>query len=685
MGLIEFAKKVFEKKFVNQAIYGIGQNSPQWKSQNEEDYIEEAYNQIVWVYACVSKIADSVGGVKWCLYKNQFSGKKKEISNHPILGLVNKSASLNWSSKEFFTLWALNLALTGKNFVVFDNAFRPTSMKLTYPHLTWLYADQDEIIKIEHRNPQGYQEFLGNQIIFSKFSDPLNYFDGQSPIKAMARTIDTENSGIDWNKSTLDNLGIPPGAIMLSNPSPSAIEQVKNRWRKDYAGNKNARIPLVLDAEKASYVNFGMTSVEMDFILQRKLTRTEICAGFGVPSQVVGDPEGQTYANYGEALKSLWQDTIIPKYLRLIQDNLNMTLCSKYDSTLCLEPDLDDIAALAENQDDKATRVTASFEKNLITQNEGREALGYDSHPDGDRFNFELTPASASTPQDTQQAENISVPEENIPTLEDAQKKSQMMAYERKVTKIFSTDWRKEMLAKEEAKREKYIKSMQEEMSAFFKKQGSKMEKLTNYTEKACNKLIDKDSSLISKILVKNYEKVTYDFGTMTVKELIRTKAAGDYKFELTELELAYINNVAAEKITQINDTTKLKVKSIIELGAAEGWTIAAIGFEIQNSYGLFSESRAELIAQTEMIGMSNYGSHSGAKGFNNEYDAGLKKIWINTLDGKTRPSHVLAGAHKPINMDEKFQVGRAMLEFPGDQGGLAEEVCRCRCAIGYV
>ena len=679
MGIIDFAKRVFEKKFVNQAIYGIGQNSPQWKSQNEEDYINEAYNQIVWVYACVSKIADSVGGVKWCLYKNQYSGKKKEISSHPILDMVNKKTSAYWSSKEFFTLWALNLALTGKNFVVFDNAYKPTEMRLTYPHLTWLYADQKEIIKIEHRNPQGYQEFLGNQIIFSKFVDPTNYYDGQSPIKAMARTIDTENSGIDWNKSTLDNLGIPPGAIMLSNPSPSAIDQVKKRWAKDYAGNKNARIPLVLDAEKASYVSFGMTSVEMDFILQRKLTRTEICSGFGVPSQVVGDPEGQTYANYGEALKSLWQDTIIPKYLRLIQNNLNMTLCEKYDSTLCLEPDLDDIAALAENQDDKATRVTLFFEKNVITQNEAREAAGYDSTPEGDRFNFELTSASASTPQDAQQ-DTV----DNVPVAEDTQKKSQNLSRIEKTTKIFSDEWHKEMWDKAEKKRKKYIENMQEQLAQFFTKQAAKIEKLQNPTEKACVRIIDKDSALLGKIFKSNYEKVVFDFGTFTVKELINKKAEGDFKFQLTEAELAYIDSTVAEKITQINDTTKAKIKGVFEIASVEGWTMAAITFKLQETYSTFPVSRAEMIAQTEIVGMSNYGSHSGAKAFNDEYDAGLKKIWIRTMDGRVRPSHKLAGMHKPIKLDEKFQVGKAMLEFPGDPNGLAEEVVRCRCAIGY-
>lgn len=677
MGVIDFFKGVLNKKYLNQVMQLGGSSSPQWRCQKDEDYIEEAFQKIVWCYACVDKIASAVSGVKWCLYKRQTSGNIKEITLHPILDLINIKTSNEFSSREFFNLWATYLALNGKAFVVYDNAFKPREMKLTYAHLTEVFADFDGLIKIEHRNPTGYQTFAANQIIFSRFVDPLNFYAGLSPIKAMARTIDTENAGIDWNKSTLDNAGIPPGAIMLSNPSQKTIDHVKQRWLKNYAGKNNARIPLILDSEKANYINFGMNSIDMDFILQRKLTRTEICAGFGVPSQVVGDPEGQTYANYSEALQSFWQDTVIPKYLRLIQDNLTMGLCAKYDTTLYVEPDYDNVAALAENQDDITKRVTTQFEKGILTRNEAREAVGYEAVPDGDKFFNELNMSKGVQQQDMQNNPQNNN-QDNVSN--DVQNKS----FDTKTTDIFSDEFQKKKWEIAEKQREKHINRCKKDVSEFFNVQAEKLKGLQVLNAKNCNKLVDAMTHKFKLVLFDNYTQTAFDFGSTTFKELVKIKADTNYNFELTEEQYNYLQNLAAEKITQINETTKQNIKLIFEAALINGLTMQEITTKLVDLYDGFSKSRSEMIAQTEMVSMSNYGSHEGAKQFNDRYEVGLKKIWIRTFDNRCRPTHKVAGGHKPIGLDEKFKVGSSELEYPGDPNGSPEEVIRCRCAIGY-
>lgn len=57
-----------------------------------------------------------------------------------------------------------------------------------------------------------------------------------------------------------------------------------------------------------------------------------------------------------------------------------------------------------------------------------------------------------------------------------------------------------------------------------------------------------------------------------------------------------------------------------------------------------------------------------------------MEKVWIATLDNKTRDSHaMLDGASVPL--DDVFDNG---LERPRDPNGIPSEICNCRCSLKY-
>jgi HK97 family phage portal protein len=324
-------------------------------------------------------IANSVANVDWLLYQKINNGKEiEEIDSHPILDMVNIQVNDNMSSRDFFDLWATYLALNGKFFAVFDSPINPSIVEPLIPYYTKVIPDRQEFISgVEYRIGGDKTDYSKNLLLWSRFYDPLDLYEGLSPIKALARTLDTENSAIDWNKNSLDNSGIPPGALSVMSPTPGQIEGIKSRWIENYAGKNNVRTPLILDAEKASYVNFGISQVDMDFVLGRKLNKIEICSGFGVPGQVVGDPE---------ALKAFWKNTVIPKYLNHIKSILNLSLKTKFlgAEKMYLDYDLDGVEVLNEDQTALADRVINLYNAELITLNEGRERIGYDALEYGD-------------------------------------------------------------------------------------------------------------------------------------------------------------------------------------------------------------------------------------------------------------------------------------------------------------
>lgn len=367
-------------------LFGINYGTPKWSMVDDEKYIREAFERIVWVYSCATMISSAVSNVDWLLYRKK-NGEVEEIEDHPILNLVNKQVNPNFSSRDFFDLWAMYLALNGKFFAVFDSPINPTSIEPLITFYTKPIPDEENFISgVDYTIGGDSTTYSKNLVLWSKFNDPLDLYEGLSPIKAMARTLDTENSAINWNKNSLDNSGIPPGMINIMSPTDEQIKGVKKKWLEDYSGSSNVRIPLILDAEKASYTNFGISQVDMDFVLGRKLNKIEICSGFGVPGQVVGDPEGQTYSNYSEAVSAFWKNTVIPKYLNHIKSILNLCLLPKFLDTkdMYLDYNLDGVEVLNENQNDLTDRVLNMYNNDFITLNEGREVLGWENLDYGD-------------------------------------------------------------------------------------------------------------------------------------------------------------------------------------------------------------------------------------------------------------------------------------------------------------
>ncbi|WP_206341757.1 phage portal protein [Streptomyces ureilyticus] len=79
----------------------------------------------------------------------------------------------------------------------------------------------------------------------------------------------------------------------------------------------------------------GLNLDQLRFPDLRTISETRICAGFGVPPVLVGAKAGldrSTFANYAEARRSFWEETIMPDQ-RLIGDVIVRLLPEVNDST----------------------------------------------------------------------------------------------------------------------------------------------------------------------------------------------------------------------------------------------------------------------------------------------------------------------------------------------------------------
>ena len=415
MGIFDFLKKDKWRYVMSGNL-----DRPVWTTQKDKQFISEGYNRVVWVYACVSAISGAVSSVPWLLYRKGRGGRLIEITDHPILTMLNQRANPYMSGKDFLDYWATYLAIEGKFYAEYSNPNAPAALYPLYPHYMYPIPHKTQFIGgYEYRldSPIYYEP---QEILWSKFNDPLDVYQGQSPIRALSRTIDTENEAVDWNKSTLQNAGVPAGVFQIQNPSPELQQTLREEWQKRYAGGSNARIPLILNSDKATYQQIGLSALDMDFLNQRKVNRIEICSAFGVPSQIVGDPEGQTYSNYGEAQKAFWENTVISRYLDHIKDKLEQDLLPRYADNLELRYDLSNVGALKENEDNKAKRIDMLWKSGLIKRNEGRYALDYEDDPVSGNLYFNELSIGATAPAVTAPLPTQPVmPEQEQPEMEE--------------------------------------------------------------------------------------------------------------------------------------------------------------------------------------------------------------------------------------------------------------------------
>jgi hypothetical protein len=153
-------------------------------------------------------------------------------------------------------------------------------------------------------------------------------------------------------------------------------------WRERYGGFKNWVDPMVLDSD-ATYQRLGLNFQEMHFEVLDERDETRICMVLKVPPIIIGTTAGlrrSTYANYGEARKSFWEDGLIPQFKR-IRDRAQGDLAAEFGADVDLQWDYSDVPALQEDRKARWDMAKQALAAGGITRNEYRLKLDYPEDP----------------------------------------------------------------------------------------------------------------------------------------------------------------------------------------------------------------------------------------------------------------------------------------------------------------
>lgn len=160
-------------------------------------------------------------------------------------------------------------------------------------------------------------------------------------------------------------------------------------------------------------------------------------------------------------------------------------------------------------------------------------------------------------------------------------------------------------------------------------------------------------------------------FGDKAAQEVI-----SDATFNVNSPKVRqFMRNFGAERINNINKTTRDRVRSVLVDGVDSGASIDQIAEDIAHVFDVAEGSRSVTIARSEVARASNFGALEGYRQVNVE-----EKEWLATMDDAVRDTHEEANG-QIVGIDEEFEVGDATCQFPGDTGDPEEDI-NCRCGV---
>lgn len=362
---------------------------------NYQDLAKDGYQENAIVYRCVNEIAKGAAAVPFQLFRGD-----QPLDDHPLLDLLKRPNPMNSGSEFFQRLYSFVL-LAGNSFVLKagpDNQ-EPNELYLLRPDRVKIRPSKRDI-------PLMFEYTVGGRVAAEypvdqstglsdvkqiKTFNPLDDYYGLSPIKPAAADIDQHNLSGRHNVQLLMNGARPSGAVVyrpkdeqgtMTMLTDSQREQLRSDLLSRFETVDNTGRTMILEGD-FDYKEMGLTPKDMDFATLKNFAARDIALCFGVPAQLVGIPDAQTYSNMAEARLALYEETIIP-LLHHVESDLNEWLAPLFSDDIRLAYDIDSIPAVTERRRMIYENILRAVNEGVLTRNEARERIGLEPITGGD-------------------------------------------------------------------------------------------------------------------------------------------------------------------------------------------------------------------------------------------------------------------------------------------------------------
>ena len=490
-------------------------------------------------------------------------------------------------------------------------------------------------------------------------------------------------------------------------------ESFKRAFRGDFRGPENAGKAMFVEAtgDNPNGVQgsmdikiLGLSQRDAQFIQRYQQKVDAICLAFGTPQSILGSSTKRTYDTANVDHRNWWEGTLQPLCFEL-SDEINMQLAPRMGN----EVGWWDFSGIKALQSDSRFLALGPSLPNLVgpgkpfTNSELREAVGMPGdRPDDAPGETPPLPPVVATPQvplpgapgEGKQTETPPVakpgaapgrlPTGAVPagsrggavesrsearTLE--VRRAEYRAVNRAVTDlevVFASVMRKVF-----DKQEKSV------MSRLQGKRGRRVETRAKADDLFDQEFQDQEVASATEDAFGSVTAAAINAASNKVMTTYTDEEGIDHIFNVKDPKaLEFIQARANQLAGNVNESTYGSIKDALEEGASKGLSISDLADLVQ---GVFqsSDSRAETIARTEVIGAYNGSSQLLGETLPNDVVNGHE--WLATQDDRTRPDHQDADGQQ-VDIEAMFMVGGEEMAYPGDPAGSAGEVINCRCTV---
>ncbi len=363
--------------------------------------LSNAYQQVVWVYRAINALAEQVSNIPFRFSRTTSDGEEL-ITSGP---LVDFYAQPHAQIKRF-QYWELRviwLMLRGECFrvPVFDAPLGSEPDRSTralpklkavlilepsrFQHIVrdneligWRYVDYGR------NSPLSSQVFLPEEVWHEKLPNPFDFWRGMSPLATASTAAGTDYAAALHMRGIMENNG-ETGTVLRTTEQldPEQREQIVAALRERKRRPGTADGPTLLWAG-AEIVTPKLSSSDMQFLENRRFSRGEICAAFGVPEEIITSTNNAKYDVMAGARLNFIENRVVPLCRRLeAEEAVTVKLIDREADGWF---DVEDHPVLAEARRTRLAAARAGFEMGIPLNDLNRAFdLGFPEFPWGER------------------------------------------------------------------------------------------------------------------------------------------------------------------------------------------------------------------------------------------------------------------------------------------------------------
>ena len=358
--------------------------------------------QLTAVYACVSRIADTIAMMPASVVRVGNDGSRKTMKNNPVHTLISREPNEFIGAYEFWQRIVSDALLYGVGHAYIDRS----SPKVQMYHIP---ASRISVVTNPLTGEKLYSYDGAPTQIPQRDILEIQAFRGLNPTHVQIQNLSTAKAVQDFGSTFFKNGGMLGGILSTKeHMSAEQMKQAQSTWEREYSGSRNAHKVAILGGG-FQYQPLSVPLEQLQFLQMKKYSTEEISRIYQVPPAMIGMESNTAYSNYEQQVLQFHQGCILP-WVRRIELEVERKLL-RGDKKLQCNFDVDTL--LRADSENRAKFYHSLLQDGVLSINEVRSREGLGPADGGDEHHILMNSIPLSRMSDYADSVTNSTSEDN--------------------------------------------------------------------------------------------------------------------------------------------------------------------------------------------------------------------------------------------------------------------------------